>query len=34
LLQKDADGNERPVFFASRLMNDTEREYYKLIKNF
>jgi hypothetical protein len=34
LLQQDADGNERPVFFASRLMNDTEREYPQIDKEF
>ncbi len=34
LLQLDTEGNERPVFFASRLMTDTEREYPQIDKEF
>ncbi len=34
LLQKDKDGTERPVFFASRLMNDSEKEYPQIDKEF
>jgi hypothetical protein len=34
LLQKDAAGDERPVFFASRLMSDTEKEYPQIDKEF
>ncbi len=32
LTQKDKDGNERPVFFASRLMTDTEIKYAQIDK--
>ncbi len=34
LLQRSADGVERPVFFASRLLNDSEREYPQIDKEF
>ncbi len=32
LTQKDAKGNERPIFFASRLMNEHEKKYAQVDK--
>ncbi len=34
LLQRDANGVERPVFFASRLLNESEKEYPQIDKEF
>jgi transposase InsO family protein len=34
LLQRDANGDERPVFFASRLLNDAEKDYPQIDKEF
>ncbi len=34
LLQRNQDGIERPVYFASRLLNDAEKEYPQIDKEF
>ncbi len=34
LLQRDAQGQERPVFLASRLLNEAEKEYPQIDKEF
>jgi hypothetical protein len=34
LLQRDVEGTERPVFFASRLLNEAEKEYPQIDKEF